>query len=202
MVSKLNFRKWLFLFFTTSILGGISILPAYMLLGWEEVPGGNLPGDMFSMPVIIFIMGLGVLFSIISQMGFFAYLTVHRFGLGLFKSHQLWNKVQMLLILFTFFDLIYFRYVSFKIEGETWLDYVLLPAILLLIALIVAFMKAKQTKGFVFVPAVFFIFVVTTLEIVPTLTINDTNWLILMLVPVLICNIWQLLILHRLNTSS
>ena len=40
--------------------------------------------------------------------------------------------------------------------------------------------------------------VVTILEWVPALRINDTDWLYLMVIPLLLCNAYQLLILHRL----
>ena len=35
---------------------------------------------------LLWLFGIGLIFSLVSQMGFFAYLTVHRFGLGIFKS--------------------------------------------------------------------------------------------------------------------
>ena len=47
-------------------------------------------------------------------------------------------------------------------------------------------------------PALFFMVVVTILEWVPALRINDTDWLYLMVIPLLLCNAYQLLILHRL----
>ena len=40
--------------------------------------------------------------------------------------------------------------------------------------------------------------VVTILEWVPALRINDTDWLYLMVIPLLLCNAYQLLVLHRL----
>ena len=63
---------------------------------------------------------MGFLFSVISQMGFFAYLTVHRFGLGIFKSVSLWNAVQVVLILFVLFDFVYLRYENFAEPGESF----------------------------------------------------------------------------------
>ena len=144
----------------------------------------------------IWLFGIGLIFSLVSQMGFFAYLTIHRFGLGIFKSASLWNGVQIVLILFTLFDFVYFRYKAFGQEEEGVLLYIA-PAIpILLIGILVASFKARQTNQGAFIPAIFFMTVLTIIEWVPALRINDPNWVYLMLVPLLICNSYQLLILH------
>jgi KinB signaling pathway activation protein len=44
-------------------------------------------------------------------------------------------------------------------------------------------------------------FVVTTIEWVPALRANEESWLYLMLIPLLICNAYQLLILHKINSK-
>ena len=62
---------------------------------------------------------------------------------------------------------------------------------------IVAYVKVKkQIKSIC--AALFFMVVVTILEWVPALRINDTDWLYLMVIPLLLCNAYQLLVLHRL----
>ena len=48
--------------------------------------------------------------SVVAQMGFFAYLTVHQFGVNMFKTLTLWNWVQLLIIAVVLFDLIFFRF--------------------------------------------------------------------------------------------
>ena len=52
--------------------------------------------------------GLGFTFSVISMTGYFAYLYIHRFGISLFRSF--WPMIQILLIAFVLFDLVYFPY--------------------------------------------------------------------------------------------
>ena len=142
-------------------------------------------------------MGVGFIFSVISQMGFFAYLTIHRFGLGMFRSSSLWNAVQLFFIAFVLFDFVYLRSVLIA-NGEVSLgNNILVAGILFVFGAIVAYVKAKkQIKAFV--PALFFMVVVTILEWVPALRINDTDWLYLMVIPLLLCNAYQLLVLHRL----
>jgi KinB signaling pathway activation protein len=168
-----------------------------IVIGWENITGGlDATDELLAAGIWLFIVGL--MFSVISQMGFFAYLMIHRIGLGVFKGPRLWNWVQIVLILFVFFDLVYFRYIVFAEPGMTWTDYLPLPSVLLVIAIIVAWLKARMTNFTAFIPTVFFIYVVTTVEIVPALTQNDAAWVTLMFVTVLVCNVWQVLILHRL----
>lgn len=130
-------------------------------------------------------------------MGFFAYLTVHRFGLGIFRS--LWNGVQIVLILFVLFDVVYFRHRAF---GGDLSPYIIDALVLTVVALVVSYIKAKQTNKEAFIPAIFFMVVVTVIEWVPAVRVNDDSWVHLMLFPLLICNAYQLLILHKLNQKS
>lgn len=199
MVAGLNLKKLFILMATTSLLGGISILTTAVGLSYEGIQGKTW-GDIIAVGIWLFF--IGVLFSIISQMGYFAYLSIHRFGLSIFKSVKLWNRVQIVLIAFTFFDLVYLRYFAFHQEGQSILPYIGLPIVLFLASLIGAYIKAKETQQFTFIPALFFLFVITTIEILPVLTQDDTNWVILMLVPTFLCNVWQLLLLHRLLNSG
>ncbi|WP_419761870.1 KinB-signaling pathway activation protein [Caldalkalibacillus salinus] len=197
----LNIRRWLFLFISTLLVGGITIIITNMIVGWGDLTGGlDDPDELVAAGIWIFIVGL--MFSVISQMGFFAYLTIHRFGLGIFKTHKLWNGVQIMIIAFTFFDLVYLRYLAFAQAGQSWADFMLLPTVLLIVALIGGYLKAKFTNQHAFIPAVFFLYVVTTIEIVPAVTQNDVVWVTLMLSTILVCNLWQLLILQKLTAPA
>lgn len=197
----MKFKQWLFMFLSTLFLGGVVIILAGIVLGWQGIT--RFQGDLGELiPAMVWLFFVGVTFGAVSQMGCFAYLLVHRLGLGLFKSIALWNRVQIVLILFTFFDLIYFRYAAFGGEGETVLDYIWFPLIFLALSMVVAYFKAKQTNQTAFIPGITFMFIVTTLEILPSLTNNDLDWLGLMLVTIFVCNAWQLMILHRLNQQG
>ena len=70
-----------------------------------------------------------------------------------------------------------------------------------LFGVITAWQKAKQTNKDAFVPALFFMIVITVIEWMPTLRVNEKSWLYLMLIPLLVCNAYQLLILHKLNDA-
>ena len=59
---------------------------------------------------LLWMIFLGFTMSVVAQMGFFAYLTVHQFGVNIFKTLTLWNWVQLLIIAVVLFDLIFFRF--------------------------------------------------------------------------------------------
>lgn len=185
--------------FTTLFLGGISTVIIGFVLEWDKYAKffQNFDGKEI-LAVSFWLMGVGFIFSVISQMGFFAYLTIHRFGLGMFRSPSLWNAVQLFFIAFVLFDFVYLRSVLIA-NGEVSLgNNILVAGVLFVFGAIVAYIKSKETNRKAFVPALFFMVVVTILEWVPALRINDTDWLYLMVIPLLLCNAYQLLILHRL----
>ncbi|KAB2458128.1 KinB signaling pathway activation protein KbaA [Bacillus sp. CH126_4D] len=195
----MNSRKWVRLFFTTLFLGGISTVIIGFFLEWDKYAKFFQNFDAKEILAVSFwLMGVGFIFSVISQMGFFAYLTIHRFGLGMFRSPSLWNAVQLFFIAFVLFDFVYLRSVLIA-NGEVSLgNNILVAGVLFVFGAIVAYIKSKETNKKAFVPALFFMVVVTILEWVPALRINDTDWLYLMVIPLLLCNAYQLLILHRL----
>jgi KinB signaling pathway activation protein len=194
-------RDWVRLFISTLMVGGISTVILGFMIRWSEYQSLFIDGNIVEiLSVMFWLLGVGFIFSVISQMGFFAYLTVHRFGLGIFKG--LWKPVQITLIAFVLFDLVYFRYQWFADTDDRLLSFFLYPVFLLVFALIVAYFKAKETNKEAFIPALFFMIVVTTIEWVPALRANEESWLSFMLLPLLICNSYQLLILHRLIKKS
>lgn len=196
-------RNMVRLFWTTLVVGGLTTAIVGFIVRWGEMQPYFTEFRLLDIiSALIWFIGMGFLFSAISQMGFFAYLTIHRFGLGLFKSAALWNSVQLVLILFGLFDLVYLRYINFATSGDSILSYIG-PALLLLIAaLAVAWMKMKQTNKQAFIPALFFMIVATLVEWVPGLRENSKHWLYVMLFALLACNAYQLLVLHKLNEKS
>lgn len=197
----MNSRKWVRLFLTTLLIGGIATAAVGIVLNWKEFGHLLVRFEVIEfLAVLLWHVGVGFIFSVISQAGFFAYLTVHRFGLGMFRS--LWNAVQLVLIMFVLFDLVYFRYMVFADKGDSIIPYVLTALFILAVGLAVAYIKSAQTNKGAFVPALFFMVVVTVIEWFPVLRINDRDWLYLMLIPLLVCNAYQLLILHKLTGGA
>lgn len=191
-------RNWVYLFFTTLIIGAVCTIFIGFAVEWNKYSTFFTAFNIAEISSIaIWLIGVGFIFSLISQAGYFAYLTVHRFGLGMFKS--LWGPVQILFTVFVLFDFVYLRYTTFAKEGESLVPYIV-PAVLILIyGLIVAFFKVKQTNQSAFIPALFFTVAISILEWVPALRANEKDWILLMIFPLLICNTWQLFILPKLN---
>lgn len=137
----MNSRNLVKLFFTTLLIGGITGGVVGFLARWGEFKPYFSSFEVSSiLSTFIWLFGVGLIFSVISQAGFFAYLTIHRFGLGIFKSAYLWNAVQIVLILFVVFDLVYLRYLNFG-AGEGISSYIVLALVVLAAAVVTAFSK-------------------------------------------------------------
>ncbi len=202
-VYSVTSRNWVRLFMTTLLVGGVTAAIVGFIVRWNKFQSYFTEFKVMDiLSAIIFLIFMGFLISIISQMGFFSYLTIHRFGLGIFKSASLWNAIQVILVLFGLFDLVYLRYVNFAKPGDSILLYFVPALLLIIVGLIVAWVKSKQTNREAFIPAFFFMIVVTLVEWVPVLRTNSQNWFYLMMFALMACNAYQLLILHKLNMKS
>jgi KinB signaling pathway activation protein len=192
----LNLRNWIYLFWTTLLAGAVSAMLAGMYLQFTDqefhVPGAS--GVGFNLMMMA--MG-GLMFSIISQMGFFAYLTVNYIAMGIIRKKYWWNMLQLLIIMVVLFDAAYLRYIHFG-ENNTLLSYMGLPVLMLVAALIIAYWKVRMTNRSAWIPTIFFISVGTIVEAVPGLQQNNTASTVFMTVPLLACNAWQILMLHKL----
>ncbi|MFZ3578129.1 KinB-signaling pathway activation protein [Virgibacillus sp. DJP39] len=196
----MNSRKWVGLFVRTLLIGGLAGLITSFFVKTASYTRVLDPIDFFELlGVVLFFLGLGFVFSLISQTGFFAYLFVNQFGLSFFRSY--WPSVQVLFVVFVVFDLVYFPYKASDGEGSL-MSYILLSGAILIYGLIIAKVKAKQTNNSAFVPALFLMVVITTIEWVPGLRTAGTDYAWLMIVPLLVCNTYQLLVLHRLTNSD
>lgn len=190
----MNTQKLVRMFFTTLFLGGIATLITSFFVNSGIYSDATSGMDVFGL--VIFYLGLGFVFAVVSQTGFFAYLFINRFGLGLFKAF--WPFVQVVLILFVLFDLVYFPY---KADGNTIPLYLLILMSLgiLVIGIIVARIKMNETNVTAFIPALFLMVVMTAIEWVPGLQAEGTDYAWLMIIALLVCNTYQILVLHRLS---
>ncbi|MFE4202477.1 KinB-signaling pathway activation protein [Aneurinibacillus aneurinilyticus] len=189
----MTLRKWSFLFYTTLLMGAVGALISGSIIGQEQLDGGFAN---FGMALIGSLLA-GLMFSVVSQMGFFAYLTLNYLALSVFRRKSLWIGIQIILIVFVFIDFVVLRHDIFA-KHESMLTYTWLPLVLLAYAVVVAYFKVRATNASAWVPTIFFMFVVTILEWIPALRENNPKSMIMMIVPLLLCNTWQIMQLHRI----
>lgn len=196
----MNTRKIVGLFFKTLLVGGAVGLVVSFFVASGRYMEALQPFDLFNLfGIAIWYIVYGLLFSVISQAGFFSYLFINQFGLSLFRSF--WPTVQILLIAFALFDLVYFPYTA--TDGEFALYLLILMVVgILIYGLIISWIKAKETQQRAFVPALFLMVVMTAIEWIPGLRTGEVDYAALMIITLLACNTYQLLILHRLTGTG
>jgi len=200
-------RNWFKFFLNAMLIGGIITGVLGLFIRWDDAFAKYFEtgqwGEFFAAFAFMIVMGFTI--SVITQMGFFAYLTIHQMGVNIFKTLTLWNWVQLLIIAIVIFDLIVFRFKpNAETTGQVWL-YAILLAVLILTAVVVAIVKANMTKKHALISALFFMIVVSTIEWLPVLMVNADNvdsWVTLLLFPILAVNAYQLLALPKYNAKS
>jgi KinB signaling pathway activation protein len=190
---SVTLRKWSFLFYTTLLIGMVGAVISGMMIGQGKLDSGFAN---FGMGLVGSVLA-GLMFSVISQMGFFAYLTLHYLALSVLRWKSLWLSVQVVFIVFMLLDFVMLRHDIFA-KNEPMLEFVWLPLGLLAYAAVVAYFKVRATNKSAWVPTIFFMFVVTILEWIPALKENNPKSMIMMIVPLLLCNTWQIMQLHRI----
>lgn len=203
----MTIRNWFKFFIKALLIGGLVTGIFGLVIRWDDAFAPFFQRGEWGefLAAFIWMVIVGFTMSVVSQMGFFAYLTVHQFGVGIFRTLRLWNWVQILIIAIVIFDLIFFRFVSYAETTGQQVLYMGLLVVLLVTALVVAYLKAKWTKKSAFVSALFFMIVVTTLEWLPALMVRSENidsWITLLLFPLLAVNAFQLLMLPKYNAKS
>lgn len=199
-------RNWVKFFFNGLLIGGLVTAVLGLIVRWDffssYIQDGEIGQFIFALLWMVF---LGFTMSVVAQMGFFAYLTIHQFGVNLFKTLTLWNWVQLLIITIVLFDLIFFRFrLTTEDSGRTVL-YLTLLASLIIVAGVTAYLKAKWTKKHTLISALFFMIVITTLEWLPALMVRSGNideWVTILLYPLLAVNAYQILMLPKYNAMS
>lgn len=189
----MSLRNWLRLFWSTLLVGGI----ASLIVGFG-IQASDEELKVWDIYLIIWNFGAGLMYSVLSQMGFFAYLTINYIAQSAFRNRlTLWTALQWIIIIIVLVDLVMLRTV-FLDTGKTWAEYSVLPIVMMVAAVLVALLKSKLTNFKAFTPTLFFVFVATILEAVPALREDNIFSIIAMIIPLFACNAWQLLVLHKL----
>lgn len=192
----MNLRKWSKLFCLTLGIGGI----ASLIIGLILTTGDYKPSstaDFFLYLLILF--GAGMMVSVYSQLGFFAYLIVNYMGRGTF-SIKTWNYIQLALTILALLELMFFR--IFMDNGKTGLPDMLLGVIILATAIVTAYFKVRATNSNALIPTLFFMIAFTIVETIGVLNIGEHTATAFTVIPLLACNTYQILMLHRIVTKS
>lgn len=142
----------------------------------------------------LILLGYGVLVSVYAQLGFFAYLILNYTGIGVFPR-KAWRYIQLVLAVLALFELMFLR--TFVGGDQSARTDVTLGIAILFTALIVSWLKMRSTNASAWVPTFFFMTAITIVEIIGVLRIGVDSATIFILVPLVACNAFQILMLHR-----
>jgi KinB signaling pathway activation protein len=187
------------LFWTTLLIGTVAGLLTSVIIKFT-VSDFDFLGISVGWYEWLFMLFGASMIAVLSEMGFFAYLIIRYVGLSLFKGKLIyWNILQVVAIIIAMFDIVYLRYMgSENHKADGWVQYIALPLIVLVVAIIVAQWKVKATNRSARIPTLFFMCVVTIMEAIPAFNLDEATYTIIMVVPLLACNAWQIMLLHRL----
>lgn len=186
-------RKWFYLFWTTLLIGAGGAVIAGLAL---QIGNGGIQfkgaADLLLYSLIL--LGYGVLVSVYAQLGFFAYLILNYTGIGVFPR-KAWRYIQLVLAVLALFELMFLR--TFVGGDQSARTDVTLGVAILVTALIVSWLKMRSTNASAWVPTFFFMTAITIVEIIGVLRIGVDSATIFILVPLVACNAFQILMLHR-----
>lgn len=194
----MSLRKWSKFFINTLLIGAAAALIVGLILqlfnGAIDFTG---TADLLIYPLIL--LGSGALVSVYSQMGFFAYLTLNYMVKGIFRR-KTWQYIQIALTVLALLELMFFR--TFVGGSSSLRHDLILGIVILVVALIVAYLKVKGTNANAWIPTLFFMMAISIVEIIGVLQIGVSNATIFVVVPLLVCNAYQILTLHKVTQQD
>lgn len=189
------------------IIGGGTTAIASLFIRWDFYKPFIMNGEIGEfLAAFVWMIVLGITMSVIAQAGYFAYLTLHQVGVGVFKTLTLWNWVQLVLIIVVVVDIVIFLFKPNASTTGEWLFFMGLLVVLIGAAFWTAMQKVKMTgKKHILISSIFFMIVVTSLEWIIALMGQDDNmntYVALILFPLIAVNAYQLLMLPKYNEQS
>lgn len=188
-------------YFVTLMIGAVITTAISLVTEYDTVTKYLFQGefgDFFA--GFVFLVGYGLLIATVSQVVFYIYLFIHPLGMGIFR--RAWPYVQILLILYAVFDLFYLRFRQVGIDhGSTW-SFIWIPIIIVIAGLGFAYYKNKITEANVFISSAFFMIFMTSLTLLPFISVEDTNWIYRSVFTVILTNAYQLIRLPKYIEDS
>ncbi len=190
----LSIKKWFYLFWTTLLIGAGGAVVAGLAL---QAVNGRIEfkstADLFIYPLILF--GYGMLVSVYSQLGFFAYLILNYMGTGVFRR-KVWQYIQLVLAVLALLELIFLR--TFVGGERNVVSDLILGIVILLTAIIVSYFKVRSTNSSAWIPTFFFMTAITIVETIGVLRIGVDSATVFIVIPLIASNAFQILMLHRI----
>lgn len=186
----MSLGKWFRLFWSTLWIGAAAGLVTGAVLAFADAEFRGLAPMEIGYNLMMMLMA-GMTFSVLSQMFFFSYMMINYFARGMFRKPTTWVLVQLFFVLTVPFELYFFMW------KESLVKYVLLAGFIVAASVGTAWLKVRETNKTAWVPTLFFMIVFTMVETGLAMQVNDQA-IVLMAIPLLICNAWQIMRLHRL----
>ncbi|WP_342481993.1 KinB-signaling pathway activation protein [Paenibacillus sp. FSL L8-0340] len=190
----MSIKKWFYLFWTTLLIGAGGAVVAGLAL---QAVNGRIEfkstADLFIYPLILF--GYGMLVSVYSQLGFFAYLILNYMGTGVFRR-KVWQYIQLVLAVLALLELIFLR--TFVGGERNVVSDLILGIVILLTAIIVSYFKVRSTNSSAWIPTFFFMTAITIVETIGVLRIGVDSATVFIVIPLIASNTFQILMLHRI----
>ncbi|OBZ15612.1 KinB signaling pathway activation protein [Bacillus sp. FJAT-27264] len=189
----MSIKKWFYLFWTTLLIGAAGAVITGLAL---QAVNGKIDfkstADFLLYPLIL--LGYGMLVSVYSQLGFFAYMILNYMGIGVFPR-KVWQYIQLVLAVLALLELVFLRSV---VGGERNVTSDLFLGILILLsAVVVTYFKVRSTNFSAWIPTFFFMTAITIVETIGVLRIGVDSATVFIIVPLIACNAFQILMLHR-----
>lgn len=137
----------------------------------------------------------GLTLGAVAELGLFSYQIFSWLCRGLIRSQSVYQGLLAVILLIVGANLLYL------FDQKYSAIYLTVPAAMLLVSLVVATWKSKLTSWHAWIPTLFFMFVVTTLEAIPSIDARGVQVplavIFFTVTILLLCNAWQILRLHH-----
>ncbi len=193
----MSLRKWLKLFGMTMLIGALAAVATGVTLQASDPEFRNISLDGWLYNIWMMTLS-GLNFGALAHLGFFAYLILNYVARSVFRRPYLWVALQGFTVVFVLAELVYWLSLERGLPAATvWA----LPALLTAAAVMVAWRKVKETTRGAWIPSLFFLIAGTVIEAVPAFreAFREDNVLslVLSLIPLFVCNAYQVMQLHR-----
>jgi KinB signaling pathway activation protein len=193
----LNLRKWMKLFGTTILIGAIVTVMGSVTIQLFNPDFRNVEASGWFSYILMMAL-IGMTFGAFAHMGFFAYLMLNYIARSIFRRPYSWVAIQGFIALFVLAEIAYWTYDTNFPNFTYWL----IPLVLIIASCAVAWLKVGQTSSGAWIPTIFFLVAITSMESVPVFKTGDISSLLYQLIPLFICNAYQIMQLHRILGKS